>query len=119
MKRYSFFWVTGAMFLLALVGHWWLAWDAYADQQAAHDQPVRVGEYLVEVGRDTLENWQSEFLQLVWQVAGLSFLYHAGSPASRGDDERMEEKLDALLRKVDPETAERLIPELDRKWPGR
>jgi hypothetical protein len=26
--------------------------------------------------RDTFENWQSEFLQLIWQVAGLSYLWY-------------------------------------------
>lgn len=26
--------------------------------------------------RDTFENWQSEFLQLLWQVAGLAILLH-------------------------------------------
>jgi Domain of unknown function (DUF6766) len=30
--------------------------------------------------RDTLENWQSEFLQLLWQVTGLAILLHVGSP---------------------------------------
>jgi hypothetical protein len=33
--------------------------------------------------RDTLENWQSEFLQLIWQVAGLAILLHVGSPQSK------------------------------------
>ena len=26
--------------------------------------------YLIHTMRDTLENWQSEFLQLLWQVGG-------------------------------------------------
>ncbi len=119
MKRYSFFWVTAAIFLASLAGHWWLAWHAYvSDQQALGQAPEMTG-YLVEVGRDTLENWQSEFLQLIWQVCALAFLYYAGSPASRGDDERIEAKLDALLRRLEPDTAEETIRALDRKWPGR
>lgn len=28
------------------------------------------GSYVVEMLRDTFENWQSEFLQLLWQVVG-------------------------------------------------
>ena len=40
--------------------------------------------------RDTLENWQSEFLQLMWQVGGLAFLLYVGSPQSKEGDERVE-----------------------------
>jgi hypothetical protein len=46
----------------------------------------------------TFENWQSEFLQLVWQAAGLALFYHWGSSQSRESDERIEAKIDALLR---------------------
>ena len=40
-----------------------------------------------------MENWQSEFLQLMWQVAGLSFLLYVGSPQSKESSERIEEKI--------------------------
>lgn len=42
--------------------------------------------------RDTMENWQSEFLQLIWQVAGLSILWYVGSPQSKEGDERKRRK---------------------------
>jgi hypothetical protein len=58
--------------------------------------------------RDTLENWQSEFLQLLWQVAGLTILLHIGSPQSKEGDERKEAKLDAILQRLDPENADKL-----------
>lgn len=32
----------------------------------AHHMPVAASEYTVQMLRDTLENWQSEFLQLIW-----------------------------------------------------
>ena len=115
-KRYGFAWVTGALFVLSLAGHWWLAWDAYVDEQKAHGQPAEISGYLHEVGRDTLENWQSEFLQLVWQVAGLSLLLHVGSTQSREGDERIEEKVDAILRALNPEQAEKIIAELDKRF---
>jgi hypothetical protein len=115
-KRYGFAWVTGALFVLSLSGHWWLAWDAYVDEQKEHGQPAEIAGYLHEVGRDTLENWQSEFLQLVWQVAGLSLLLHVGSTQSREGDERLEEKVDAILRALNPEQAEKIIAELDNRF---
>ena len=119
MKRYSFAWVTLTLFLVTLVLHWWFGWQAFLGDQTAHGQPPQVSDYVIEMMRDTMENWQSEFLQLVWQVAGLAFLYYAGSPASRGDDERIEAKLDALLRRQGVEEADAFIDELDRRYPGR
>ena len=54
-------------------------------------------EYLDEMLRDTFENWQSEFLQLLWQVCGLAYFLYVGSPASKENDDRVEAKIDALL----------------------
>jgi cbb3-type cytochrome oxidase subunit 3 len=118
-KRYGYAWVTAALFLFSLAGHWLFAWFAYLDEQRAHNQPAEVSSYIIQASRDTLENWQSEFLQLLWQVGGLAFLLYVGSPQSKEEDDRMEEKLDVILRKLDPAEAERIIAELDRKYPGR
>jgi hypothetical protein len=46
-----------------VVGHWLFGWFAEVSEQRAHAQPIQVSEYLVEMSRDTIENWQSEFLQ--------------------------------------------------------
>lgn len=119
MKRYSFLWVTGVLFLASLSLHWLFGWRAFVSEQEALGQAPAVAEYLDEMLRDLFENWQSEFLQVMWQVAGLAFLYYAGSPQSRGDDERIEAKVDALLRQIDGEKADRLITDLDRRYPGR
>lgn len=115
-RKYGFAWVTGALFVLSLAGHWWLAWAAYADEQRSHGEEPDVAGYLHEVGRDTLENWQSEFLQLIWQVAGLALLLNVGSPQSREEDDRLEEKIDAILRAVSPAEADRVIAELDDRF---
>jgi hypothetical protein len=65
------------------------------------------------MGRDTFENWQSEFLQLLWQVVGLAYFLYVGSPASKENDDRTEAKLDALLQLVGQERGEALIREID------
>ena len=64
--------------------------------------------------RDTFENWQSEFLQLLWQVVGLAYFLYLGSPASKENDDRMEAKIDELL-KLQP-GGEQLIAKLDEKY---
>jgi hypothetical protein len=116
-KKYGYLWITLILFLGSLLGHWIFAWHAFKEEQRAHGEPIEVNTYLVEVSRDTLENWQSEFLQLIWQVAGLAFLYYIGSPQSKEGDDRKEEKLDRILSAVDPKNAEKIIKELDEKYP--
>lgn len=116
-KKYGYVWVTLALFIGSLMGHWIFAWHAYKEEQASHGEPVETKGYLIEVSRDTLENWQSEFLQLIWQVAGLAFLYYVGSPQSKEGDARKEEKIDRILSAVDPKNAEKIIRELDEKYP--
>jgi len=116
-SKYGYLWVTLALFLISLTGQWIAGWFEYTHQQKAHQQPVEVGEYVIQMARGTLENWQSEFLQLVWQVAGLAYLWYVGSPQSKEGDDRKEEKLDAILRTLDPAKANQLLKELDLKYP--
>jgi hypothetical protein len=116
-KKKSYVWVTLVFFIFSLALHWIFGWQAYRNEQQAHHQPLVVNEYLVEMGRDTMENWQSEFLQLIWQVAGLAFLLYVGSPQSKESDERKEEKLDHIIKMLDPENYKELMKEWERKYP--
>ncbi|MBS7544747.1 DUF6766 family protein [Ancylobacter oerskovii] len=118
-RRYGYGWVTLGFFLISLVGHWLFGWFAYVDAQLQHGAPVEVWGYTVEMMRDTLENWQSEFLQLIWQIGGLAFLLYVGSPQSKEGDDRIEAKIDAILAAVDPGKADQLIEEIDREYAGR
>ncbi|HJS03291.1 MAG TPA: DUF6766 family protein [Variovorax sp.] len=118
-KRYGYGWVTLGFFLLSLIGHWLFGWFAYVDEQRQLGASVEVSGYLVQMSRDTLENWQSEFLQLLWQIGGLAFLLYVGSPQSKEGDDRIEAKLDAILAAVDPKNADKLLDEIDREYAGR
>jgi len=115
-RRYAYAWITAAFFFITIAGHWIFGWFAYVDQQRQQGAPVEVSGYVVEMSRDTFENWQSEFLQLLWQVGGLAFLLYVGSPQSAEGDQRVEAKVDALLRILDPKEAERLIGDIDRRF---
>ena len=63
-------------------------------------------DYFNMTFRDIMENWQSEFLQLMWQVAGLSFLLYVGSPQSKESSERIEEKIDLIMKKLQERNSE-------------
>ena len=99
--------------------HWIYAWYSYVQEQTEHNQPIQFDGYFNETLRDTMENWQSEFLQLMWQVAGLSILWYIGSSQSKEADDRLEEKIDLLIQKLDSEKGKQLIQELDRKYPRK
>jgi hypothetical protein len=116
LKRYAYGWITLAFFLISIGLHWLFGWYSFVQEAADHGQQPEVGAYLAEMGRDTFENWQSEFLQLIWQVVGLAYFLYVGSPASKENDDRLEAKIDALLRINGGADAERVIGELDRHF---
>lgn len=72
-------------------------WQTYTDQQREHGQPVEGGDFFAEFGQSTLENWQSEFLQLFSFVALAAVFIHKGSAESKDSDEKIE----AALRRIE------------------
>lgn len=104
---YSFTLVTGLFFLVSWSLQFYFQAAEYTADAEAHEQGVFWSEFLTRFFAATFENWQSEFLQLMWQAAGLALFYHWGSSQSREQSDRVEAKLDRLLRRsgVDPDTA--------------
>jgi hypothetical protein len=119
IKKYGFAWVTLGFLVISIIGHWVFGWFAYVDEQTTHNAPIEVSGYVVELLRQTFENWQSEFLQLLWQVVGLTILLYVGSPQSKESEDRSEAKLDAILRRVDPEGADRTLADISRRYPEK
>jgi hypothetical protein len=97
LGKYSYAWLTLAFFLISLALHWWFGWTSFVDEAHEHGQTPELSPYLSEMLRDTFENWQSEFLQLLWQVVGLAYFLYIGSPSSKENDDRLEAKIDELL----------------------
>jgi hypothetical protein len=114
-SKYGYLWITLAFFAISIVGQWLFGWLAYVNEQQDLSAPVEVSDYSYRMLRNTLENWQSEFLQLIWQVAGLAVLLYVGSPQSREGDERKEAKLDAILEAVEKD-GKKTVAALDRKF---
>jgi hypothetical protein len=97
-RAYSFAIVTGALFVLSWSGQFFAQLVTERNEAEQHSRPFEWGEFLPQFMSSTLENWQSEFLQLVWQAVGLALLLFWGSSQSKESDERIEAKIDALLR---------------------
>ncbi len=115
LKGYAYAWITLGFFLVSLILHWLFGWSAFVDEAAEHGQSPEFSQYLVEMSRDTFENWQSEFLQLLWQVVGLAYFLYLGSPTSHENDDRLEAKVDALLELQGKEGRE-IVVKLDEHF---
>jgi hypothetical protein len=103
-KAYSFGIITGLLFLLSWLGQFIFQVAQVSNEAAEHGSSFEWSEFWPQFFASTFENWQSEFLQLVWQAAGLALFFFSGSSQSKEGDERLEAKIDRLLTEqgVDP-----------------
>jgi hypothetical protein len=72
-------------------------WQTFTDEQIAHGESPEVGDFVTDFGQSTLENWQSEFLQLFSFVTLAALFIHKGSAESKDSDEKVE----ASLRRIE------------------
>jgi hypothetical protein len=72
-------------------------WQTYTDEQAAHGESAELGNFVGQFTQSTLENWQSEFLQLFAFVTLAALYIHKGSAESKDSDDKME----ASLRRIE------------------
>jgi hypothetical protein len=88
------------MFFATWVGHGIAEWQEYTDTQREHEQPVEIGDFVSQFSASTLENWQSEFLQLFSFVVLAALYIHKGSAESKDGDEKMEASLRRIEEKL-------------------
>jgi hypothetical protein len=72
-------------------------WQTYTDEQRAHGESATAGDFIAEFSQSTLENWQSEFLQLFAFVSLAALYVYRGSAESKDSDEKVE----ASLRRIE------------------
>jgi hypothetical protein len=73
----------------------------FRSEQAEHGVEALVfgpDGYVWGWAKDTFENWQSEFLQLLTFVVLTTHLIYRGSHESKDGQDRLEGKVDELLR---------------------
>jgi Uncharacterized protein conserved in bacteria (DUF2188) len=92
-----------ALFFITWVAHGVSEWQHYTDQQRDHKEPVEIGDFVTEFTTATLENWQSEFLQLFSFTIMAAVFIHKGSAESKDSDDRMEAALKRIEEKLDTE----------------
>ena len=96
----------GAVYLLALLflgswaGQFLTELSEFRSTQEMHHAPFVWTDFLVEFGQSTFENWQSEWLQLVFQAVLLLGAKHLIFRVDAEDMERLEAKVDEINRRL-------------------
>jgi hypothetical protein len=85
------------LFFTTWVAHGITEWQVYTDEQRTHGESTEIGDFVTEFSQSTLENWQSEFLQLFAFVVLAALYVHKGSAESKDSDEKVE----ASLRRIE------------------
>jgi len=112
-KAYGFGIVTLGLFLLSWAGQFIAQMITERNDAQQHGESFTWSDFWPQFFSSTFENWQSEFLQLVWQAIGLALLFLWGSSQSKESDERIEAKIDRLLeeRGIDPDEITKAVNE--------
>jgi hypothetical protein len=90
-----------ALFLLSWIGQAVAEWGSYVQDVRAHGEVPAFADYIVQFGQSTLENWQSEFLQLFAFVVFSAILIHHGSAESRDGEDRIEQAVKRIEKRLD------------------
>lgn len=100
LRKWGAVYVLLILFLGSWIGQFFAQLAEFRTDQAAHSQPFVWGEYLTGFLASTLENWQSEWLQLVFQAILLLGAKHLIFRVDAEDMERLEAKVDQINRKL-------------------
>jgi hypothetical protein len=96
-REFSLGLILMILFFATWVGHLIAEWQVFTDEQLAHGAEPQIGDFVAEFAKATLENWQSEFLQLFSFVVLAALYIHKGSAESKDGEENIE----ASLRRIE------------------
>lgn len=108
-KDFSLSLVLVILFLGSWIAHGITEWQVFTDDQRSHGEAVKIGDFMSHFMQSTLENWQSEFLQLFSFVVLAALYIHKGSGESKDSDDRMEATLTRIEQRLDALAATREI----------
>jgi hypothetical protein len=92
------------LFLSSWAVQAWTGWLEFKADQSDHQQAAELfgsHGYLWSFLQATMENWQSEFLQLLTFVVLTAFLVYKGSPESKDRDEDIKAALGRIELRLD------------------
>jgi hypothetical protein len=96
LRRWGAVYVLLALFIGSWAGQFFTELSEFRSDQSAHGQPFVWADYLMTFFSSTFENWQSEWLQLVFQAILLLGAKHLIFRVDAEDMERLEAKVDQI-----------------------
>lgn len=101
------------LFFTTWIAHLITEWQVFTDEELSHGAKPKIGDFAAQFAKGTLENWQSEFLQLFSFVVLAALYIHKGSAESKDGDENIE----ASLRRIEAHLG--TLPASAPSEPGR
>ena len=113
----------GAVYLLLIlfagswIGQFLFQLTEFRDEQQTHGEAFTWMSYLPQFLASTFENWQSEWLQLVFQAILLLGAKHWLFQVDAEDMERIERKVDAVAERlgIDPDESQEPEPQQEQQ----
>ena len=99
-QNYNLSIILSALFLVSWGLQTWAGWVKFSANQEEHQQVAALfgpSGYVFEWLAATMENWQSEFLQLLTFVVLTASFIHKGSHESKDSDEELK----AMIRRIE------------------
>jgi hypothetical protein len=96
LRRWGAVYVLLALFIGSWAGQFFTELSEFRSDQSAHGQPFVWADYLMTFFSSSFENWQSEWLQLVFQAILLLGAKHLIFRVDAEDMERLEAKVDQI-----------------------
>jgi len=100
-RNYNLSVVLLGLFLASWIAQAIFQWFEMANEAQAHGQASTLAEFIPAFFSATFENWQSEFLQLFTMVVLTAFLIHKGSHESKDQDEKVDQTLARIERRLE------------------
>jgi hypothetical protein len=96
LRRWGAVYVLVLLFAGSWLGHFFAELAEFRSNQEQHGQSFAWADYWPAFFASTLENWQSEWLQLVFQAILLLGAKHLIFKVDAEDLERIEAKIDTI-----------------------
>ncbi|HVL39595.1 MAG TPA: DUF6766 family protein [Fimbriimonadaceae bacterium] len=93
-----------SLFVVSWIAQTYTGWVHFSAEQREHGQTAQwfgPEGYVWQWLAATMENWQSEFLQLLTFVVLTTYLIHRGSHESKDTDDEMQESLQRIEQKLE------------------
>jgi hypothetical protein len=92
--------VLALIFFAAWIGMALTQWQEFEQDQQEHGEEATVKAFMPEFWSATLQNWQSEFLQLLLMTILSTYLVYKGSAESRDSQDEMQQAIKRIEEKL-------------------